>query len=841
MPREIVLAVTPDRAMRAALVQALSDVDAPLLAVEGWAQAVDTARECGIAVTVVDGSVAGKVNIPARLRLAVAHSAIVVLLHSDNLGDIQRLAPDAAALLPGSSPPALIRQTVERVLSQRRLACQARRLVDINRIGQQITSILDMNQLLWEASRLIQHTLALYHVEIALLDGDVLEIMAATGGEQAYLPPVGARHRLRDQNSLIARALGQKAPLLAAELDQSLLPPELCRARAALVMPIAQQEQLLGALEMLGSEPDTFETADLPLFEALAAQIAVAVQNARLFAGRRKYEETLHTLNQAAVSMQRVITSQAQVLEVMTNELTRSGFISLAHSWAPAAAATDLMSTSLSPRLVKALTDLLGTPPDDWRIDPHRAPIYRQAFEEKRAVFLAAVAPIIGQIVPGPLSPEQIEMTVQILGTPHTVVAPMLSGDQCLGWLTVLSPQLTADDTLPLTIFANQAAVALENARLLADARRADALALLNRAAQAMTTTLEFDRLLERLLHTAAATLKVRECAVALWDNAAQRYAPRLRWLGGQVTTVDADDGAASLPPLQIPLAVRSETLGLLALGQHVAGRELGPEEQQLARALANQAASALENARLYTELKQSAEELERSQRRLIQSGKLAATGRLAASIAHEINNPLQAIKNCLELILDETEAGESLDRTYLDVALNELERIRGIIQQMLHLYRPQQEQMSPVDLNDAVQGVLALMGKQLEKNHIALSLQLDASAPHAVGRSDQIRQVFINLILNAVEAMPQGGALTITTRRNSDDLVAVEVTDTGVGIAPENLSRIADPFFTTKPKGLGLGLTISHEIVERHQGTLDVTSQVGLGSTFTIRLPAAA
>ncbi len=184
-------------------------------------------------------------------------------------------------------------------------------------------------------------------------------------------------------------------------------------------------------------------------------------------------------------------------------------------------------------------------------------------------------------------------------------------------------------------------------------------------------------------------------------------------------------------------------------------------------------------------------------------------------------------------------EAGEPLDRTLLDVAAGELERIRRIIQQMLDLYRPRQERMEPVDLNAAVEGVLALMRKQLESHNVTVETHLDSAAPQVIGREDQLRQVFINLVLNAIEAMPQGGQITIKTNRQ-DGLIAVQVSDTGVGIAPENLTRIADPFFSTKPKGVGLGLTICHEIIERHRGTLDVRSQVGRGSRFIIQLPAA-
>jgi len=374
---------------------------------------------------------------------------------------------------------------------------------------------------------------------------------------------------------------------------------------------------------------------------------------------------------------------------------------------------------------------------------------------------------------------------------------------------------------------------------------RADELVLLNEVGQAMAATLDLDEVLQFLLEAVTKTVQVDECVVTLWDDATQRYVPRARLANGQPLPGDLFTGGeatSELPPPshRVLLKGRDRVLGWLTLGRRSDKDELGVQDRQLAQALTNQAASALENTRLYAELKRSAEALERSQRRLIQSEKLAATGRLAASIAHEINNPLQAIKNCLELILDGVGAGEPLDRTYLDVAMNELERIQGTIQQMLDLYRPVKEQMGPVDLNAAVAGVLALMAKQLESHQVEAETRLDRAESQVMGHDDQIRQVLINLILNAIEAMPDGGQLTVATDQDSSGLVTMQVTDTGVGIAPENLARVADPFFTTKPKGVGLGLFICHEIVERHQGVLDVTSQVGRGTTVTIRLPAA-
>jgi signal transduction histidine kinase len=846
MSQELILAVTDQRQSRHLLTLANAP-DTTLRVVESPEQAVAAAHERRVPVVILDSALIPPEKMGAWAHQALAASSVIGLLTREEAAtsDLEAMGLDEILVKP--SPLDLIRLTLDRALERQRLKRQAERMALVNRVGRQITSILDMDKLLWEVARLIQRSFDLYHVAIALVDAGAVEMRAAVGGEPNYVPSVGARYEWEDQEQLMAVALSRGRPLLFDDLRQAQpqrVPPELAQARAALVMPIGHQGRWLGALELLSDRPGAFDAADLTLFESLAAQIAVAVQNARLFAERQKHQEALRSLNVAALSMQRAITSRRRVLEVMVDELSRSGFVSLVHILHPGGASAGWAGDSLSPRIAKALTELLGVPPANWRLDLTEASIYRQALDARGALFVEQVEPLIRQIVPGSPPSKALDMAVRILGHPCAVVSPMLSGDKTLGCLTVFSAQLSAPDVLPMSIFANQAAVALENARLLAEARRADALARLNEAARAMASTLELEEVLRLLLRAAASMLGVETCGVALWDEAAQRHVPRAELANGDVSLAPPVEGletwARAFPSGPIPLVAHGRELGLLVLGRRADGDEPGAEAGHLAQALVNQAASALENARLYTELKQSAEELERSQRRLIQSGKLAATGRLTASIAHEINNPLQAIKNCLELIVDEAEAGEPLDRTYLDVAMAELERIRSIIQQLLDLYRPRRERMRPVGLNVAVNGVLALMGKQLEKQGVRVETELDEADPHVIGRGDQIRQVLINLLLNAIEAMPDGGRVTLSTRQDGEDTVVIRVADTGLGIAPENLTRIADPFFTTKPKGLGLGLTICHEIVERHRGTWDVTSQVGRGSTFTVRLPAA-
>ncbi|HFD39977.1 MAG TPA: PAS domain-containing protein, partial [Anaerolineae bacterium] len=228
-------------------------------------------------------------------------------------------------------------------------------------------------------------------------------------------------------------------------------------------------------------------------------------------------------------------------------------------------------------------------------------------------------------------------------------------------------------------------------------------------------------------------------------------------------------------------------------------------------------------------------------QDRLIQTEKLAALGRLAASLAHEINNPLQALRSGLGLLLKG--AQDEKQQQYLQVADREVERLIDITTRMLNFYRPSAErQREPLDVNEALDEVLTLTGKQLQHKGVALVRRLEPDLPLVEAVSDQLRQVFLNIVLNALDAMPQGGTLTVASGVNRDaGEVRVSFTDTGNGIPAENIPRIFEPLFSTKPRGTGLGLAISYGIIERHGGRIEVQSQVGQGSTFTIVLPAAS
>lgn len=296
--------------------------------------------------------------------------------------------------------------------------------------------------------------------------------------------------------------------------------------------------------------------------------------------------------------------------------------------------------------------------------------------------------------------------------------------------------------------------------------------------------------------------------------------------------------GRAPLDLCCAPLVTRGGIEGLLVIiGE---AYTLQAELVELIDHLAAALGVAVNNARLYAELTEFTAELERSQHQLIQAEKMAAVGRLTASIAHEINNPLQAIENSLHLALHPA-VDETQRRSYLELAEQEVKRLVQIVRRMLDFYRPANNALQPINVNRCVNDALALAQKKLQHARIEVISRLSNEIPPVRGVANQLVQVFLNLIINAIEAMPDGGTLWIGSAYQADtEQVVIAFRDSGPGIPPEVRAHLFEPFHTTKPTGTGLGLTISYGIVERHQGTLEVESPPGGGATFIVKLPRA-
>lgn len=242
-------------------------------------------------------------------------------------------------------------------------------------------------------------------------------------------------------------------------------------------------------------------------------------------------------------------------------------------------------------------------------------------------------------------------------------------------------------------------------------------------------------------------------------------------------------------------------------------------------------------NATLEQKVIERTRQLEQAHAQLRHAEKLASLGRLAASLAHEINNPLTGILNYAYLIKAELPPDSAVQE---DMAMIErqINSIAQIVQRLRDFSKPPRKERRTINLNAVIEEVLALTRKDLEKNRIRIVRDLDPALPPVLASAEQIGEVLLNLVINARDAMSQGGTLTVRTRA-ADNQVHLEVADTGDGIPPEVMERIFEPFFTTKgERGTGLGLSICYSIIQDHHGTISVDSRPGQGTTFTIKLP---
>jgi len=230
--------------------------------------------------------------------------------------------------------------------------------------------------------------------------------------------------------------------------------------------------------------------------------------------------------------------------------------------------------------------------------------------------------------------------------------------------------------------------------------------------------------------------------------------------------------------------------------------------------------------------------QLRETQEKLLQSEKLAAMGKLTSQIAHELNNPLYGIMNTLELLKTEVPP-ENKRRKILDMALSETLRLTELLRKMLSFSKPDEEEKQPTDVNQVLDEILILVRKQLLENSIRISSFFADNLEKVYASRNQLRQVFLNIISNARDAMPDGGTLTVKTMGKGDN-IHIEITDTGTGIREENISKIFDTFFTTKDsvKDVGLGLSVCYGFIKDHGGDIRVSSKWGSGTTFTIILP---
>src|SRR5512143_2600178 len=237
-----------------------------------------------------------------------------------------------------------------------------------------------------------------------------------------------------------------------------------------------------------------------------------------------------------------------------------------------------------------------------------------------------------------------------------------------------------------------------------------------------------------------------------------------------------------------------------------------------------------------HRKLKEQTDILFQTEEQLRRADRLSALGELSAGMAHEIRNPLGAIKGAVEILKDDY-SPEEAKYEFIQILLKETDRLNCIVQEFLGFAQPKQPEYSEADVNESLTAVLPLTAQEARKAGIKIVSRLDPSIGKRSLDAGLLKQAFLNLILNAIQAMPTGGSLTVESSLR-DGMIVVNVTDTGTGISDENRRKLFSPFFTTKKNGTGLGLAITYRIIENHHGRIDVVSELGKGTTFTMKIP---
>jgi two-component system NtrC family sensor kinase len=427
------------------------------------------------------------------------------------------------------------------------------------------------------------------------------------------------------------------------------------------------------------------------------------------------------------------------------------------------------------------------------------------------------------------------------------ISVPVLAGERVLGVLNAAKvragrPFTNADQEL-LLLLAGQAAIAIENARLY------------SRVAQSE----ERYRALLQHANDAVLLLDVSGSTILDVNLALERLSGYTR---GELLCLAPDRLLPTVAEL-LNRAQSARSNGNGARENQEIETVLQTSWEQSAPVAVSVSAITHAGQQLFLVIARDISERQRIAKQLVQTEKLAALGRLSASMAHEINNPLQAIHNSVHLLLSRPLPEEKRQR-YLAMTMEEIDRLISIVQRILDFYRPSREGMRPVDMNEILAAVLNLTANQLEEAQVRVVREWHPRLPRVFAISNHIKQVCFNLIFNAIESMADGGgtlrvrtfliddgsdaeapAFTTFTGGGATNpiqgpAVVVEFSDTGPGISPHDLPQIFEPFFTTRTKGTGLGLAVSYSIIEQHHGELAVRSAPGEGTTFRIKLPVA-
>ncbi len=642
--------------------------------------------------------------------------------------------------------------------------------------------------------------------------------------------------------------------------------------RSALAVPLIAQDAAVGALAVFGDAGRHFDAEEIALMQAFADQAAHALENARLYADtvQRRHE---------AEELARVAALLTESLDV--GSVTERVVESVLSLFDANSSALYLLEADGSARALAWGGQGLSHFERNQRFPPGAGVIGRALISGapvwSKDILEDAVLPV----------PADMRRRIMAAGNRAVLAVPMRAKGRIIGGLSIAhdTPRDFATPTIALLqTFADQAALALENARLYDETeRRRREAEELGRFARVLTETLDLKALGTRivesavlLFNAASSDLRMVEPDGSLMEVACagplqERFAPGHRIpagigisgltarLGRPVSTEDiladsaialdddlrrriADLGARGV--LAAPLRAKGKVIAVLSVAD-AGPRAFSGAEVLLLETFADHAAVAIQNAQLYEEAQRAYDELSRAQAQLVRSETLRAIGEVASGAAHHLNNLLGIIAGRTELLLrrlattDHRRSLETVNRAALDAA-EVVRRIRSFSRAHTTPL------LESLDLNQLVHEIVELTRPRWFDQAQKQSIRIDVTAepgeiPPIAGEAAALREVLMNLVLNAIDALPAGGRVTLRTWRDASG-VSCAVSDTGTGMSPEVQRRALEPFFTTKgPKSTGLGLSVNYGIIGAHGGTMAIHSTPGRGTTVTFTLPPAS
>ncbi len=750
----------------------------------------------------------------------------------------------------------------ERKENENALQLRAIQLALLNDIGEQIVSTLDLEQIFQLATKLVQESFGYHHVGIFTVEADekLVVMQAKSGGFNDLFP---TNHALKIGQGMVGWAVKNNQTLLSNDVTSedhyTNLYPDTLPTRSELCVPIYIREKVIGVLDAQSPVKNAFDDSDITVMQTLAGQIAIAIENARLLAStERQLKET-----QALASINQALNETLdldRLLQLMVNSISQ-----------------------IIPHIERVVVHFLDE--EDSNLLP--AAVAGVASDQKPYLQMKSGQGIAGQVIDTGASinvrdTQGDQRFIPIDGASYLrslLVVPIRRGTTILGTISTSSTKpgaFTDEDENLLSIIGVQASIALQNARLYADTQRR--LAESNTLFYISNLIIESDvpdieailrQVVDQLLldfgyYHVHVYLIDQESGALIANQGSGTIGRQLKDEGYRFTSEEGIVGYAAsvgeafmtnniadvlfyvpnplLPhtsaEFAAPLQVRGQILGVLDV-LHQPPNAFDADDFRFLTTVADQIAVVLDKALLYNQLQEALDKEQSTRTQLVQSEKLAAMGRLIASVAHELNNPLQAIQNALYLVRLEESLSEQAAED-LQVAIDEGTRMAGLIARLRDTYRPvAAADHQSESVNILAEEVRKLLDTHLRHNNVSLVFTPSPNLPETYIIRDQIKQVILNLCINAIESMPQGGKLTIRSSfRPELKEVHLEVSDTGPGITSEVHSKIFEPFFTTKDGGTGLGLAVSYEIAQNHGGNIEAKNNLGPGATFTLTLP---